>query len=161
MTQNNNGYLTVARDDVLFAVMFRYVDSLEAARTIANEKKLKPNSNHYEMVSMYNGDYDKARINLTDVRPEEGRMVIEGATFLNPKNIQYGLELLVEPDKIEQKFHGFPRAYQIFTEDSVDVTILKIWNMDRVERRIGQGYQIHREVRPRGGISSYYIAPQP
>lgn len=160
MTPNNNCYLTVTRDDALFAVMFRYVDSLETARAVANEKKLRPDSNHYEMISMYNGDYDKPRVNLTDVRPEEGRTVIAGATFLNPKNIQYGLELLVEPDKIEQKFQGFPRAYQIFTEDPVDVTILKIWNMDRVERRIEQGYQIRRAVGPRGGVSSYYIAPQ-
>ena len=32
--------------------------------------------------------------------------------------------------------------------------------MDKVERRIDQGYQIHREIGSRGGVSSHYLPPK-
>ena len=159
---NDNGNITVTkRNDISYAIMFHYVDDKEKANKIAQDKKLIPNCDlEYTMINLYNPDNEKPRINLTDIRPEEGRNSIAAATCLNPNYINYGLELLVEVDKSVQKIPGLHRAYQIFTEEPIETKILKIRNIDRLERKLVLGYEIHRSIGPKGGVYSFLKPPQ-
>ncbi len=86
---------------------------------------------------MCNEKYLRPRANFTVATPDEGRTTIAAATFLNPKVINYGLELLIPLDKyrVRTEFEHLPRSRQIFSPQPVEVKVLRVWDVDKASRR--------------------------
>lgn len=149
-TTMNGVYKVMDSDGILQAHLFHYVKSEERARAIMQQGMLIPHRE--EGLPLLFPHYDpvmRTRVNVTDVRPEEGRRVIAGATGLPEDDIAYGLELLVPASGLVQAVEYLPRAYQMYTQDPVPVKVLRLWNMDRVESRRRRGTQrVHRYATP-------------
>lgn len=139
------------------AFLFHYVHSPEIARDIRESGLMKPSRERPDslLARMYNSS-TKPHINLTDVKPEEGRIKISCETEIGiPEYINYGLELLVEKRRLIRAFEHLERCYQIFSEEPVPVKVVHIRDM----RKIDKGYRIHRFIGKNNLPYGFYIPP--
>ncbi|MBI2653610.1 hypothetical protein HYX02_02245 [Candidatus Woesearchaeota archaeon] len=144
-----------------YALMFHYAKDAETARAIRESRVLKPViKDDNSLLYFYDRRFAVSRVNLTDAKPEEGRDVIAAAIHTPVTDINYGLELLVEKARLERAFEFLPRAYQIFSEEPVPVTVMRVHNIDRLEDRLRRGQAIERYFGHNGLPYAYYAQQQ-
>ena len=145
--------------DGVFAHLFHYVSDEGICRSISESHRLIPGSED-ELIVMAEAEYfgyGKNRVNLTNVLPEQGIEYIRAATgLISGQPIHYGLELLIPIDDLHQRFEHLPRAWQIFTNEPVEVRVLRRWHLDRLQSRIKHGAIVHRFKTPDGFPRAHY-----
>lgn len=131
-------------------LMFVYVPDADTTRAISVRSYLDP---QIELGSMLSGYGRKPFVNLTDVRPEEGRKAVIAARPQTAQPINYGLEVVVDGRSLKREFWQFPRWFQIFSEEPVPIKVVATREMDKM----GRGVRIKRFFDSNGNPHSHYV----
>ena len=132
----------IVRGNELFVILYHYVPNHRTAQMIVEDQRLKAS------VPLYGtpvDELDYPSVYFTDVAPEKGKLEVSRATGLDARwDVRYGLELLVSDSvlSIYERSSLLPdsiRVRPVNGEDGIDVRVLRVWSMDRVERRRERG----------------------
>lgn len=138
---------TVLYQNRSHALLWHYTRNLDTVKTIVDQQQLKPFGDYSDCVPNFQHwtPFMNSRVNLTDVAPEEGLHAVITGTCLQDIQARYSIEALVPTEHLEKKL-PLARGYQIYTDEPVDILVLRWWNMAKVEKKLSNGWNIKRYV---------------